>query len=144
MQKIPCFDCIDWPTLLDASGDINVNLDTINAYLNFCIDMLVPTKEVVIYPNNKPWVNKELKSLMNEKRRIALSGDINGLRTITQQLTRKIEEEKNKFKEKVERLFRSNSAKDAWKGLKTLCGFNPKRTTPDTDNFDINQNSPRW
>ena len=134
-----CFDCTDWPTLLDPSGDINVNLDTINAYLNFCIDMLVPTKEVVIYPNNKPWVNKELKSLMNEKRRIALSGDRIRLRNITQQLTRKIEEEKNKYKEKVERLFRSNNPKDAWKGLKTLCGSNSKRTTPDTVNFDINQ-----
>ena len=134
-----CFDCTDWPILLDPSGDINVNMDIINAYLIFCIDMLVPTKEVVIYPNNKPWVNKELKSLMKEKRRIALSGNRNELRNISRQLTGKIAEEKRKYKEKVERLFRTNSAKDAWKGLKTLCGFNSKRATPDADIFDINQ-----
>ncbi|MEL7522523.1 MAG: hypothetical protein AAGJ80_13075, partial [Cyanobacteria bacterium J06553_1] len=134
-----CFECTDWPVLLDPSGDVNVNLVIIDSYLNFCIDMIVPSKEVVIYPNNKPWVNKELKALMIEKRRIESNGNPIEIRNIRQQLNRKIADEKRAYKTKVEGLFRTNSTKDAWKGLKTLCGFNSKRATPDTDNIDINQ-----
>ena len=134
-----CFETTDWPSLLDPRENVNSNLDIIDSYLNFCIDMIVPSKEVVIYPNNKPWVNKEVKDLITEKRRIALDGDPIQLRNIRQQLDRKIAEEKRAYKAKGEGLFRTNSAKDAWKGLKTLCGYNAKRTTPDTENIDINQ-----
>lgn len=34
--------------------------DTVSSYTIFCVDLVIPTKKVVINPNNKPWVTKEL------------------------------------------------------------------------------------
>lgn len=36
---------------------------------------MIPTKTVVSYPNNKPWISKELKHLLREKRTVFNSGD---------------------------------------------------------------------
>ena len=46
-----------------------------------CLDIyyilcwLIPTKEVVTYPNIKPWVTKELKSVINKKKLTYHTGD---------------------------------------------------------------------
>ena len=45
-------------------------------------------------------------------------------------MDRKIANAKSVYKEKVEGMFRSNNTKDAWSGLKLLCGYNTKRITP--------------
>ena len=58
-----CFDCTDWDVLYDEDDDINVNVDVFNSYINFCTDMIVPTKEVIIYPNNKPWINYDKNNI---------------------------------------------------------------------------------
>ena len=49
--------------------------DTVSSYINFCVDLVIPTKKIVTYPNNKPWVTKELKSTINKKKHIFFTGD---------------------------------------------------------------------
>lgn len=53
IMNLQGFECTDWDVLYDESVDININLDVFNSYIRFCTDMLVPTKEIIIYPNNK-------------------------------------------------------------------------------------------
>lgn len=48
----------------DTCSDTNELTYTVSAYIKYCVDMVIPTKKV-IYPNNKPWVIKELKSVIN-------------------------------------------------------------------------------
>ena len=83
-----------------------------------------------IYPNNKPWINKELISMLNDKRKIRHVGSEAQKREFQKQIDRKIKDFKNSYKENVEGRFKTNKFKDAWKGLKTLCGFKKKQTTP--------------
>ena len=44
-----CFDCADWDVLHAESDNINENLDIFNSYINFCTNMIVPTKDITIY-----------------------------------------------------------------------------------------------
>jgi hypothetical protein len=37
--------------------------------------MIVPTKEIKLYPNNKPWISRSLKNTIKEKRAAFQSGD---------------------------------------------------------------------
>ena len=131
-----CLECTDWSVLCEEEGKINVNMDIFNSYFLFCLNMIVPCKEIILFPNNKPWVNKELKTLLNEKCRNVQNGNRAQYRTIQRELNKKISEAKRAYKEKVEGLFRTNRTKDAWKGLKTLCGYNKKLAIPDPDNID--------
>ena len=65
-------------------------MDVFNSYINFCSDMIVPTKEVIMYPNNKPWINSENKALLNEKKKAFANGDHMQQRVIQSQLNKKI------------------------------------------------------
>lgn len=53
-----CFECTDWSVFLDSSDDINELTDVVCSYITFCKEPAIPTKEVKVFPNNKPWVSK--------------------------------------------------------------------------------------
>lgn len=50
------------PVVMDALADVTC------LYVAFCRDMIIPCKQVRIYPNNKPWVTKSVKSSIQNKR----------------------------------------------------------------------------
>lgn len=41
----------------DACGDINELTDTVSAHIDLCVDAVIPTKKMFIYPNNKAMGN---------------------------------------------------------------------------------------
>lgn len=61
-----CFLCTDWSIF--HSLELDEATDTINDYMKFCIDNVAAKKEVVIYPNNKPYITKEIKESINRKK----------------------------------------------------------------------------
>ena len=40
---------------------------TVTEYVKFCKDLFIVRKRVLSYPNTKPWVNKEIRSLLKDK-----------------------------------------------------------------------------
>lgn len=52
-----------------GSRDLNEYVEIVNEYINYCVDTIIPTKTLTVYPNDKPWVSKELKILINKKRK---------------------------------------------------------------------------
>ena len=106
--------------LIGASESVNEATDVISSYINFCEDMLIPTKMVKIFPNNKPWITKTLKKTINEKK-IAFQSK-QDRKAVQKRLNKQISDAKRACKEKVETQFQSGSIADAWKGLKQLTG----------------------
>lgn len=71
--------------------------------------------------------------MLNEKRRIRHSGSTDQKKNLQKRIDKKITNSKKKYKEKIEGLFRTNKSKDAWKGVKALCGYRKKQITPEPD-----------
>ena len=46
----------------------------ITVYINFCVDGIVPARTVRCYPNNKPWVTKDIKAVLNQKKKASTGG----------------------------------------------------------------------
>jgi hypothetical protein len=65
-----CTDCIIFSSL-----PIDKKTDTISSYINFCADSVNKTKCVKIYPNNKPWITKDIKEKLKQKRKYIQHGD---------------------------------------------------------------------
>ena len=61
-------ECTNWNVFIDSSTTIDNLVETVGDYINFCVDSVVPNKTVKIFPNNKPWISKEVKALVNKKR----------------------------------------------------------------------------
>lgn len=71
-----CYDCTDWNVFRESCGDdLDELADVTCSYVTFCRDMIIPHKRVRVYPNNKPWVTKSVKSKIENKRRVFKQGD---------------------------------------------------------------------
>lgn len=65
-----CFDSTDWSVLMDHFGeDIEGTAQCLTDYIHFCTDIVVPTKTVCCYANNKPWITRGTKEVLNRKKR---------------------------------------------------------------------------
>ncbi len=45
-----------------SDDDIEVYSDMVTCFIRKCIDDVVPTKTIRIYPNQKPWINSDVRS----------------------------------------------------------------------------------
>ena len=110
-----CFTCTDWNVFTDSAEDLDEAVEVISDYIRFCEDTVIPKKTVKIFSNNKPWVTKDLKQLLNEKKRVFHVGTKDEQRQVQKRLKHKIWECKMAYKSKIENLFRLNDTKNAWK-----------------------------
>lgn len=85
-----CLECTDWTCFYDTCNDINEITETMSAYVKYCVDMIIPSKKVVIYPNNKPWVTKELKSVINRKKKTFYLGDLVEKKAVSREVKNEI------------------------------------------------------
>ncbi|PIK34166.1 putative RNA-directed DNA polymerase from mobile element jockey-like [Apostichopus japonicus] len=54
-------DSTDWDIFVEASADVHELTQTISDYISFCVENTIPSKQVKIFPNNKPWITKRVK-----------------------------------------------------------------------------------
>ena len=64
-----CFGSTDWDLFVEANNNhIDKISEVVTDYINYCTENIVPTKRVKCFANNKPWVTKGLKTILNEKK----------------------------------------------------------------------------
>ena len=93
-----CFECMDWNVFIDSCDTNDELVDTVSDYIKFCEDSVIPTNTVTCYPNNKPWVTKELKAKLVQKRKFLRSHNRIELKLLQKQLDDEIKECKDKYK----------------------------------------------
>ncbi len=93
-----CFEATDWDSLLSPSDNINEQVDTVTSYISFCVDNIIPSKTVTIYPNNKPWITKELKEILNKKKRVFFTGSVLEKKEVNREVKRAIKTAKLEYK----------------------------------------------
>ncbi|XP_056880616.1 uncharacterized protein LOC130520960 [Takifugu flavidus] len=119
-----CFDTTLWDVFSD-------NLThCITDYINFCVENTVPTRTVWSFSNSKPWITPDIKALLKEKKRAFVSGDKEELKTVQRELRRKIRQEKDNYRRKMENQLQQNNICGVWKGLKTISGFKEQKSQP--------------
>ncbi len=63
-----CFDHVDWDMFQAASdGDIEAYSDSVTCFIRKCIADVVPTKTIRIHPNQKPWINSDVRSALSAR-----------------------------------------------------------------------------
>ncbi|KAG8000946.1 hypothetical protein GBF38_018249 [Nibea albiflora] len=96
-------------------------VDTVSSYINFCVDSIIPSKTVTIFPINKPWITKELNK---KKKRIFFTGSESEKKEVNREVKRAIKTAKLKYKNMVEEKFTQGNLRLAWQGLKTMAAVN--------------------
>lgn len=126
-----CFEGTEWEVPTQGNS-LEEATDVVTNYITFCEEMVVPTKTVKVFSNNKPWITKALKSTLNEKKIAYLSGNKIESKLIQNKLNKQIKAAKMEYKERVEKLFLEGKPRDAWQGVKTLAGLPNNNSAPPT------------
>lgn len=56
-------------------NDLDSISDKVTCYTNYCVESVIPHKQIKNVPNNKPWVTREVKAATNRKKAACFSGD---------------------------------------------------------------------
>ena len=125
-----CFQHTDWEMFRHASGNnINEFSDSVVGFISKCIDDVVPKKTVRTYPNQKPWINSDVRSALRARDAAFKSGNLGSTRADLQRAIRKA---KREYGTKLEDRFATGDARSVWQGLREITDFRgrPRSTEP--------------
>lgn len=91
-------------------------------YLQFCIDNVTAEKQIKSYPNNKPWMTREVKLCLRDRDSAFRSGNV--------ELKRSIKEAKAAYRQKIEGHFSNGDPQRVWQCIQQLAN-NKSSTSPD-------------
>ena len=107
--------------------DLDTITDSITLYICFCEENIVQTKRIKVYANSKPWVNRELKTILLEKRKAFFEGDKQEQHQLEKEFKLKNKQSRRQYKDKVEKKLTEGQGRMAWDGLNTMMGKNTKK-----------------
>jgi len=97
---------------------LNELVETVSAYIRFCENEIIPKKAISIFPNNKPWVSKSVKNIINQRNSSFRQGDAIIYNNLQKQFMRELKLAKLKYNDKVETLLSTGKSHPAWDGVK--------------------------
>ena len=81
-----------------------------------------------LFPNQKPWFNGKVKTLLRTQDSGFKSGDLQAYKQARQNLRRGINEAKCMYKQRIEEHLNSNNSRSRWQGIKTLTSYKDSYT----------------
>ncbi|KAF7647947.1 hypothetical protein LDENG_00164230 [Lucifuga dentata] len=115
-QLQDCFQSTNWDIFEHQ------NLEQYTTALDKCIR---------VYPNKKPWMTKEVQSLLRERNTAFRSGDGVLYSTARANLKRGNREAKVAYKRRIEDCFQSNNSRQVWQGVQHITSYRPSNLVAD-------------
>ncbi len=116
-----------------SDDDIEMYLDSVTCFIRKCIEDVVPTKTLHIYPNQNPWINSDVRSALSARTSAFKSGNTDDRIQASYDLRKSIKASKQQYKIKVEEQLNTNNARSMWQGINNITGF--KGNKPATVNI---------
>uniref|UniRef100_A0A3P9IGT3 Reverse transcriptase domain-containing protein n=1 Tax=Oryzias latipes TaxID=8090 RepID=A0A3P9IGT3_ORYLA len=123
-QLQDCFERTNWDVF--EHPDLEVFTDSVLCYIKNCIDTVTVDKQIRVYPNRKPWMNREVQQLLRERNTAFRSGDRVLYSSTRANLKRGIRKAKMEYNRRIEGWLDSNNSREVWKGVQHLTNY---RTT---------------
>ncbi len=131
---LDCFDHVDWDMFRAASDDdIEAYSDSVTCFIRKCVGDVVPTKTIRIYPNQKPWINSDVRAALSARTSAFKSGNSDDRKQASYDLRKSIKAAKRQYKNKIEEQFNTNNARSMWQGINNITYF--KGNKPATVNI---------
>lgn len=112
-----CFDCTNWEIFHD--GTLDEKTEVINDYINFCVQLVIPTKNIKVYPNNKSYITKDIKEIINRWNVAFRNKDPKEIKVTEKELKSKMRKAKEAHRQCLEETFRPKNNKKVWDTIKT-------------------------
>ena len=100
-----CFEGTNWDILYENEDELATVTDSIK-----------------VYANSKPWVNRELKTILLQKRKVFLEGFKQKQHELEKEFKWKNKQSRSQYKDKLEKKLTEGQGRAAWDGLNTMMG----------------------
>uniref|UniRef100_A0AAY4BNL9 Reverse transcriptase domain-containing protein n=1 Tax=Denticeps clupeoides TaxID=299321 RepID=A0AAY4BNL9_9TELE len=114
--------------------DIDIYTSSVLNYINTTIDTVTTQKQITTYPNQKPWMNKEVRLLLKARNNAFRSGDAQAYGISRANLKRGIKKAKHCYKLKLEEYFSNADPRRLWQGIQAITDYKPSNSAPTTTN----------
>lgn len=135
-----CFENTVW-SVFSEEADLEGYTSSVLSYIQFCTDAVLPVKTITVFPNQKPWLDSTVRSLLKARDTAYRSGDRMAYSRARAELKKGIIQAKLRYKDRVEDHFNSNNPRSMWRGIRTMTDYKPNTqlvshdsTLPDTLN----------
>uniref|UniRef100_A0A669B6E2 Reverse transcriptase domain-containing protein n=1 Tax=Oreochromis niloticus TaxID=8128 RepID=A0A669B6E2_ORENI len=124
-----CFETTDWQIFVDAAdGNINELTDSVIGYIGKCMDDIITKTTVRIYPNQKPWVNKDVRAKLKVRTSAFNSGDADAYKAARYDLRKSIKKARKDYRDKMESSYHSFDTRRLWNGLRCITDYKKVNT----------------
>ena len=103
--------------------DLNMYTDSVLCYIKNCTDIVTVDKRIRVYPNQKPWMTREVQRLLKAKYTAFRSGDRALYNTARTNLRRGIRKAKLTYRRRIEDHLDSNDTRQVWQGVQHLTNY---------------------
>ena len=136
-QLQDCFDSTDWTIFnsLEAPVDPKRALEeytsSVMDYINFCVNNVTRRRTVRVFPNQKPWMCREVRTLLKARDAAYRSGDAPAYSVARAALRRGIKSAKAKHRQRVEQLFHTHTnPRQVWEGIRAISDYKGTASSP--------------
>ena len=98
--------------------------DVIFSCISFCVESVIPSKHITIFPKNKPWVTNDLKGVLNKKKRVFFQGTTEEKKQVNREIRGAIRKAMEKYRRKTESKFSGDCLRADWQGIKNMAAVN--------------------
>ena len=120
-QLQDCFDSTNWDVF--EHQDLELFTDSVLCYIKHCTDTVTVDKRIRVYPNQKPWMTREVQRLLKERNTAFRSEDRALYNTARTNLRRGIRKAKSDYRRRIEDHLDSNNSRQVWQGVQHLTNF---------------------
>ncbi len=106
-----------------SDDDIEAYSDSVMCFIRKCIEDIVPTKTIRIYPNQKPWINSDVRSALSARTSAFKSRNIDNRTQASYDIRKSIKAAKRQYKNKVEEQFNNNNSRSMSQSINYSTGF---------------------
>ncbi|CAJ1076957.1 uncharacterized protein LOC125983400 [Xyrichtys novacula] len=120
-QLQDCLDRTNWEVFLHH--DLEIFTGSVLGYIQHCIATVTVEKQIRIYPNQKPWMTREVQQLLRERNTAFRSGDQVLYSAARADLKRGVKGAKSDYRRRIEAHLESNNSRQVWQGVQQLTNY---------------------
>ncbi|KAK2918358.1 hypothetical protein Q8A73_002729 [Channa argus] len=143
-----CFALTDWDvfkaaaTLEDSSVSVQDYAEYVTGYISTCVDNIVPTIQIRKFPNQKPWINSQVRQMLRTRSLAIRSSNETEYKAARYGLRKAITAAKRQYREKLDSFYSTTDSGRMWQGLQHITDYrtNTTHVTTSTDSLpdDLN------
>uniref|UniRef100_A0A669BIH3 Reverse transcriptase domain-containing protein n=1 Tax=Oreochromis niloticus TaxID=8128 RepID=A0A669BIH3_ORENI len=113
-----------------TNTDLDQYASSVLDYISETTDSVTTQKRITMYPNQKPWMNRDVRLLLKAHNTAFRSGDAHAYSTARANLKKGIKKAKHHYKKKVEEHFSNSNPRRMWQGLQTITDYRTTKPSP--------------